>query len=213
MRCVLPREILLPRDLPLDIPMSRARCHRDNGLTYVNKHFTSSPTFLPSVTRAVDPSNNLAVFPVTGIDIITHSRAMASDSPDQPFFDAREHQPPRGLALQLAILKPSRGEGRGSALEWIDTVLGWFAFIALALPVFASATLYLWADGEDNPYPLPGTVSMVRDAVWVDAVVLAFVLISCLQLEQRDGGADHCRQQCGSRGSRRQQSHILPENL
>lgn len=90
---------------------------------------------------------------------------MASDSPDQPFFDVREHQPPRGLALQLAVLKPSKGEGRGSALEWIDTVLGWFAFIALALPVFASATLYLWADGEDNPYPLPGTVSMVRDAV------------------------------------------------
>jgi hypothetical protein len=65
----------------------------------------------------------------------------------------------------IAPLKPEKGEGRGSALEWIDTVPAWFAFIALMLPVFASSTLYLWADENDNTYPVPGTVSVVKDAV------------------------------------------------
>lgn len=97
---------------------------------------------------------------------------MATASPAQTFYDSVAHQPKENTKEKLSFLrtliptwKPQRGEGRGASLEWIDTVLGWTAFACLIIPLFATPTLYMWRDNAGNTFPVPGTVSMVKDAV------------------------------------------------
>lgn len=95
---------------------------------------------------------------------MTTKQAATPSDPEKPKSEGTSQRKNSKFQF-IAPLKPEKGEGRGSALEWIDTVPAWFAFIALMLPVFASSTLYLWADENDNTYPVPGTVSVVKDAV------------------------------------------------